>query len=252
MTGTPTEEATIDQYPQVTIRRDPAEGVVAETRGPASSVGALAAELLAVYGFSRRSPEAPLTLRAPIEGSATLHLRDLVGVLRRSGVRVAADPQFQYLADPESPGAAQADPRILFAQARPRMDVAVGQHPDLGVVAKVPHSDPAAANALAAAGFERVADSNLYRLQPMPDPTAWTTTVVARLRGQGLRVSADLAFEPPAAQPAPSLRERVTARALAATAVSTRAPAVQPARPALAQTSAPGMAGPRPGARRGL
>jgi hypothetical protein len=248
------QEAPIDEHPQVTIRRDAREGVVAETAGPPWADGAMDARmLLSAFGFSRREPDSPLTLRrGAVEGSVVLHLRDLVAALRRTGVRVNADPAYEYLADTATAQARAAnhgiDPRVEFMQARPRVEVAVGRHPEFGIVAAVPYENPGALRDLTDAGFRRTANSKLYALQRSDvEPTSWTTDVVAGLRASGLRVSADLAFEPTAPSYAPSL-VLVSARARAALASSTCAPAPT-AQPVAAAASAATTAH-RPTARR--
>ncbi|MBD0688291.1 hypothetical protein [Streptomyces sp. CBMA123] len=74
----------------------------------------------------------------------------------------------------------------------------IGRHPRLGIVATNPHGNQQVAFALAEAGFTRTREHpSLYVLdEPEFEGTKRTATAISTLRGQGLRVASDLAFEP--------------------------------------------------------
>ncbi|MEU9041437.1 MULTISPECIES: hypothetical protein [unclassified Kitasatospora] len=74
----------------------------------------------------------------------------------------------------------------------------IGRHPRLGIVATNPHGNQQAAFALAEAGFTRTREHpSLYVLdEPEFEGAKRTATAISTLRGQGLRVASDLAFEP--------------------------------------------------------
>ncbi|MEV0530753.1 hypothetical protein [Kitasatospora sp. NPDC050463] len=103
---------------------------------------------------------------------------------------------------PDSPAVRAAGPDAVVqtsAPAPPRgFDVHIGRHPHLGIVATNPHSNQTAAYALAEAGFTRTGGNpGLYVMdEPEFEGDKRASTAVAALRGQGLRVASDLAFEP--------------------------------------------------------
>lgn len=135
-----------------------------------------------------------------------LHARQTTAALRRAGVKVSADPAFDYndATKPalDSPAVRAAGPDAVVqvaAPAPPRpFDVHIGRHPQLGIVATNPHSNQAAAYALAEAGFTRTGEHpSLYVLdEPEYEGDKRATAAVAALRDQGLRVASDLGFEP--------------------------------------------------------
>ncbi|GAA4947531.1 hypothetical protein GCM10023205_04330 [Yinghuangia aomiensis] len=89
-----------------------------------------------------------------------------------------------------------------------RPDIAIGDHPALGVVANTAPGVPAAKILLARLGFVRDNDSGLYIL-PRDEPgqadtrTLRAAHAVSVLRGAHFRVDADIAYEP---EPAPAPR----------------------------------------------
>lgn len=132
-----------------------------------------------------------------IDGSVVLHLRDLVTDLRQRGVEVQADPAFEYLAT------SGPDNHPQVGHARPardpaRVDVAIGRHPALGIVAAVPADNPQAVEILEGAGFTRRPGSRLHVLEHIVDtvPAAqWTAQVAHTLRQAGHTVSPDATFQ---------------------------------------------------------
>jgi hypothetical protein len=89
-----------------------------------------------------------------------------------------------------------------------RPDIAIGDHPDLGVVANTAPGVPAAKILLTRLGFVRDNDTGLYIL-PRDEPgqtdtrTLRAAHAVTVLRGAHFRVDADIAYEP---EPAPAPR----------------------------------------------
>lgn len=89
-----------------------------------------------------------------------------------------------------------------------RPDIAIGDHPDLGVVANTAPGVPAAKILLARLGFVRDNDTGLYIL-PRDEPgqadtrTLRAAHAVSVLRGAHFQVDADIAYEP---EPAPAPR----------------------------------------------
>ncbi|MFI9787312.1 hypothetical protein ACIHEI_27975 [Kitasatospora sp. NPDC051984] len=133
-------------------------------------------------------------------------MRQTVAFLRHSGVQVEAAEEFDYTAASRpslpSPAQAAAGPTAnVQASPSPRtpsIDVTLGRHPRLGIVARNLSHSPEAQRAFADAGFVRTdPGSDLYALhEPEFEGEQRATTVLRALRGQGLRVAADLAFEP--------------------------------------------------------
>lgn len=82
-----------------------------------------------------------------------------------------------------------------------RPDIAIGDHPDLGIVANTATGIPAATILLARLGFVRDAATGLYVL-PSDEPgrpntqTARAVHAVSVLRGAHFHVDADIAYEP--------------------------------------------------------
>ncbi|MGV9268384.1 hypothetical protein ACWDRR_27390 [Kitasatospora sp. NPDC003701] len=77
--------------------------------------------------------------------------------------------------------------------------MAIGRHPQLGIIARVPFVQPHIRPVLAEAGFVRLPPprSDLFALdEPEHEGDRRATRAVAQLRNQGVRVATDLAFEP--------------------------------------------------------
>ncbi|MFJ1795253.1 hypothetical protein [Kitasatospora griseola] len=187
----------------IAITRDPQYGV-------AASVGAdtdpAAREVLLRAGF-RPLADGRLTIdAAPDQQNLFLHVRQTVAFLRHSGVQVEAAEEFDYTAasQPSLPSPAQAaagaDAVVHLGPPAPALahEVAIGRHPQLGIVARVPFVQPHMRPALAEAGFVRTSPtSDLFALdEPEHEGDRRASRAVAQLRNQGVRVAADLAFEP--------------------------------------------------------
>ncbi|MGA5704517.1 hypothetical protein [Peterkaempfera bronchialis] len=133
-------------------------------------------------------------------------MRQTVAFLRRSGVQVEAAEEFDYTAASQpslpSPAQAAAGPSATVQAAPPArtpgIDVAIGRHPRLGIVARNVSGSDQARRAFAEAGFVRTGPrSDLYALdEPEFEGEQRATAALRTLRKQGLRVAADLAFEP--------------------------------------------------------
>ncbi|MFD9592540.1 hypothetical protein ACFWA9_07240 [Kitasatospora sp. NPDC059973] len=134
-------------------------------------------------------------------------MRQTVAFLRHSGVQVEAAQEFDYTAasQPSLPSPAQAaasaDAVVHLAPPVPSLahEVAIGRHPQLGIIARVPFVQPHIRPALAEAGFVRLPPpkSDLFALdEPEHEGDRRATRAVAQLRNQGVRVATDLAFEP--------------------------------------------------------
>ncbi len=133
-------------------------------------------------------------------------MRQTVAFLRHSGVQVEAAEEFDYTAASQpslpSPAQAAAGPTANVQASPPArttsIDVTIGRHPQLGIVARNLSDSPEAQRAFADAGFVRTDPrSDLYALnEPEAEGEQRATTVLRTLRGQGLRVAADLTFEP--------------------------------------------------------
>ncbi|MFE2108009.1 hypothetical protein ACFXAF_19395 [Kitasatospora sp. NPDC059463] len=183
----------------VSITRDPQYGVVADVGPDASPT---AHTLLARAGF-RQLGDGRHALDPATEQNVFLHARQTVAALRRGGVKVSADAAFDYNEAtrpvPDSPATRAAGPGAVVQAGAPRQhDVHIGRHPRLGIVATNPHGNQQAAFALAEAGFVRTREHpSLYVLdEPEYEGVQRAATAVSTLRGQGLRVASDLAFEP--------------------------------------------------------
>jgi len=143
---------------------------------------------------------------APDEQNLFLHVRQTVALLRHSGVQVEAAPEFDYTpaSKPPLPSTAQAaagtDAVAHAGPSAPALtpEVAIGRHPQLGIVAHIPFVQPHMRPALAEAGFVRTSStSDLFALdEPEHEGDHRATRAVAQLRNQGVRVATDLAFEP--------------------------------------------------------
>ncbi|SEM65985.1 hypothetical protein SAMN05414137_14128 [Streptacidiphilus jiangxiensis] len=215
--------------------RDPEWGVIAQM-GQHSPAIEKVSQVLAQFGFARRTPDAPWAL-GPTEGSVFLHLRELVSALRGLGLRVNADPAFDYLAaETESPAAERAldgAVQVLDAVDRPRLQVAIGSHPEHGTVVRLLDDQPAARRVLQQAGFAPVPGSRLHaHTGTAQERLTAARSVLAGLRAAGLAVASDLAYEPPAALD--QRLAKVAARARAARAVSPHAASARTAAPARA------------------
>ncbi|MBF9071776.1 hypothetical protein [Streptacidiphilus fuscans] len=209
----------------VAVARDPHFGVTAQT-GEHSPASETIAQVLTDFGFARRTPDSPWAL-GPVEGSVFLHLRELVAQLRRLGLRVNADPAFDYLAaqsdDPSQDRALDGAARALDAVDRPRIHAAIGSHPEHGPVVRLLDGQMAARHLLQQARFAPVPGSRLHAYTgPAEQRLAASRGVLTQLRAAGLTVASDLAYEP---QPAADARlTEVAARARAARATSPHAP----------------------------
>ncbi|MFD0259070.1 hypothetical protein ACFVH7_12455 [Kitasatospora indigofera] len=153
--------------------------------------------LLADFGFSPLAGSADLVLTGDTD-NVFIHGRQTVAALRSTGARVDADPAFDYAQHPghASPAAAAAgpDPRVVTAGP----NVAVGAHPQHGIVATNAASDPRVTQLLVQAGFYRVKDTALFAMTgPLNDRQVRATAAVASLRAAGLSVAADLPYETP-------------------------------------------------------
>ena len=133
-------------------------------------------------------------------------MRQTVAFLRHSGVQVEAAEEFDYTAASRpslpSPAQAAAGPTATVQAApparSPSIDVTIGRHPRLGIVARNLSDSDQARHAFAEAGFVRTDPrTDLYALdEPEFEGKQRATTALRTLRSQGLRVAADLVFEP--------------------------------------------------------
>ncbi|MFH9351170.1 hypothetical protein [Kitasatospora sp. NPDC017646] len=138
-------------------------------------------------------------------GDTGRHVRQTVAELRHIGIPVTAAPEFDAVPNglvPPSPAVAAAGPGSVIHLSPPATsrshDVAFGRHPQLGTVARNASDRQDVRLALAEAGFVRTSPtSDLFALdEPEFEGDLRTSTAIARLRDQGVRVAADLAFEP--------------------------------------------------------
>ena len=214
--------------------RDPEWGVIAQM-GQHSPASEKVSQVLTRFGFARRTPDTPWAL-GPTEGSVFLHLRELVSALRGLGLRVNADPAFDYLAaEADSPAADRAmdGVEVLDAAERPRLQAAIGSHPEHGTVVRLLDDQPAAHRVLQQAGFAPVPGSRLHaHTGTAQERLTAARSVLAGLRAAGLVVASDLAYEAPAALD--QRLAKVAARARAARAVSPHAHSARTAAPARA------------------
>ncbi|MET8981710.1 hypothetical protein ABZX85_39565 [Streptomyces sp. NPDC004539] len=188
---------------QIAITRDPQYGVAASLGADANPA---AREVLLRAGF-RPLADGRLTIdTAPDQQNLFLHVRQTVAFLRHSGVQVEAAPEFDYTAASQPPlpsqaqAAAGADPVVRLAPPAQSLapEVAIGRHPQLGIVARIPFVQPHMRQALTEAGFVRTSPiSDLFALdEPEHEGDLRATRAVAQLRNQSVRVATDLAFEP--------------------------------------------------------
>ncbi|MFF2657385.1 hypothetical protein ACFVUH_08465 [Kitasatospora sp. NPDC058032] len=162
--------------------------------------------LLGDYGFTPLQGSDDLVLTARTD-NIFIHARQAVVALRSTGAAVKADPAFDYEQHPghASPAAMAAGPnaRIVTPSGLsvPSVDVAVGTHPEHGIVATNHSGDPAAAKLLAQHGFYRTpGHPTLFALTKQDtDGVRRAAGTVAKMRAAGLNVTADLPYEPAAA-----------------------------------------------------
>ncbi|WP_030458451.1 hypothetical protein [Kitasatospora sp. NRRL B-11411] len=187
----------------VAITRDPQYGVAASL-GPDTDPAAR--EVLLRAGF-RPLADGRLTIdAAPDQQNLFLHVRQTVAFLRHSGVQVEAAEEFDYTAASRpslpSPAQAAAGATATVQAAAPArtsgFDVAIGRHPRLGIVARNLSDSQEARLAFAEAGFVRTDPrSDLYALdEPEFEGEQRATSALRTLRDKGLRVAAELDFEP--------------------------------------------------------
>ncbi|MDH6111318.1 hypothetical protein P3T36_003342 [Kitasatospora sp. MAP12-15] len=155
--------------------------------------------MLEDFGFRPLPDRTDMVLRRA-DQNIFLQARQAVAAMRARGVKVSADPAFDYTpaTRPPSPSALAAGPDAVVVSASPsahRHDVTIGNHPRHGVVATVPSDQPFAVSRLQQAGFIR-ADDHMYTVGRGPEAAERATDAVRELRKAGLTVATDLAYEP--------------------------------------------------------
>jgi len=209
-----------------------------------------ARRLLADHGFTPVPGTADLAYTRNHDGeSVFLHARQTVAALRGIGLTVSADPAFDYIEHPgapRSPSAVAAGENTLTASAPPagRHDVAIGKHPQFGIIATNPRHDLMVAAQLDSMGFVEVEEGLRALRAPEQDGSTRATQAVLDLRQSGLRIAADLDFEPLLADPSEYIPTDPFAAALTkaldpARAARPQAPATTTSAPATAPRPAP-------------